>query len=56
MHGQRAAAPSTAVAAICVSATMIGGVKWLTVLRTALLAGILSVLNIVAGLSEVKKE
>jgi len=42
----------TAVATIGVSATM-GDVKWLTVLSTALLAGILSVLTSVAGLPEV---
>ena len=45
----------TAVAAIGTSAAL-GEVKWLFVLSTSALAGILSVLTSVAGLPEVKEE
>ena len=45
----------TAVATIGTSAAL-GEVKWLLVLSTSALAGILSVLTSVAGLPEVKEE
>ena len=45
----------TAVATIGTSAAL-GEVKWLFVLSTSALAGILSVLTSVAGLPEVKEE
>ena len=45
----------TAIASIGTSAAL-GEVKWLLVLSTSALAGILSVLTSVAGLPEVKEE
>ncbi len=43
----------TAVAAVG-TATVMGGVDWLTVVSTAALAGVLSLLTSVAGLPELK--